>query len=100
VSSPPATALKPAKPQTVAVKLTLTKPDAKSVSVCGDFNGWSVGATPMKRRPNGQWETALELKPGRYQYKFVADGEWLSDPAARENVPNPHGSLNSVIAVS
>jgi 1,4-alpha-glucan branching enzyme len=100
VSSPPTPALKAAKPQTSAVKFTLTKPDAKVVSVCGEFNEWSVGTTPMKQRRDGQWETVLELKPGRYQYKFVVDGEWLSDPAARENVPNPHGSLNSVIAVS
>ena len=101
VSSPPVTpALKASKPQTVSVKFTLTKPDAKSVSVCGEFNGWSVGATPMKRRRDGQWETVLELKPGRYQYKFVVDGEWLHDPVARESITNPHGSLNSVIAVS
>jgi len=100
-SSPAAApALKASKPQTVAVKFALTRPDAKSVSVCGEFNGWSVGATPMKRRRDGQWEAFLELKPGRYQYKFVIDGEWVADPTARENIPNPHGSLNSVIAVS
>jgi hypothetical protein len=95
-----APAPKASRPQTIAVKFALTNPDAKSVSVCGEFNGWSIGASPMKRRRDGQWETVLELNPGRYQYKFVVDGEWLTDPAARESIPNPHGSLNSVIAVS
>jgi 1,4-alpha-glucan branching enzyme len=100
VSSPPKPVLKSARPQTVAVKFALNKPDAKSVSVCGEFNQWSIGAAPMKRRHDGQWETVLELAPGRYQYKFVIDGEWMPDPTARENIPNPHGSLNSVITVS
>jgi len=41
----------------------------------------------------------IAVRPGRYQYKFVADGQWLHDPKAQENVPDPHGSLNSVIEV-
>ena len=53
----------------------------------------------MKHREGGRWEVPLALRPGRYQYKFVVDGQWLHDPNARENLPNQHGSLNSVIQV-
>ena len=72
---------------------------AKRVSLSGDFNGWSPDATPMQRYDDGHWETTVELAPGRYQYKLIVDGEWIVDPAAQKNVPNEHGSLNSVIEV-
>ncbi len=53
----------------------------------------------MKRKEGGRWETVLALAPGRYEYKFVVDDEWIHDPNARENVPNEEGSLNSVMEV-
>jgi hypothetical protein len=53
----------------------------------------------MVRREGGVWQKSLTLPPGRYHYKFVADGQWMHDPASREKVPNEHGSLNSVIEV-
>jgi len=60
---------------------------------------WSPDATPLKQQHAGRWQTPLALEPGRHQYKFVADGQWLHDPLARENVSNGHGSLNSVVEV-
>jgi hypothetical protein len=71
----------------------------RCVSLSGDFNGWSPNATPMKRYDDGHWETTLELAPGRYEYKFVRDGEWMPDLLTRENVLNGYGTLNSVIEV-
>ena len=94
-----ASATKPTAPKTLSVSFAFHKPDAKGVSLCGDFNGWSPSATPMKRHNHGHWETTIALAPGRYQYKFLADGDWLLDPAAQKNVPNDHGSLNSMIEV-
>jgi hypothetical protein len=34
---------------------------------------------PMKRNGHGHWETTVDLAPGRYEYKFVRDGEWTPD---------------------
>ena len=90
---------KPKAPKTLSVSFAIHKPDAKRVSLCGEFNGWSPNAMPMKRHVDGRWETTTALAPGRYQYKFLVDGEWLLDPGARKNVPNDHGSLNSVVEV-
>jgi hypothetical protein len=89
----------PAAPR--IVKVTFVFPDlgAKQVSVCGDFNAWATDAAPMKRDHAGHWETTLALAPGRYEYKFVVDGEWVPDPLAREQVWNHHCTLNSVIEV-
>jgi 1,4-alpha-glucan branching enzyme len=73
---------------------------AKHVHVCGEFNDWSPTCLPMIGDPAvGLWEKRLILEPGRYQYKFVVDGKWVHDPGAGENVPNVHGSLNSVVEV-
>jgi len=94
-----AIAPKTTAPKTLSVRFALHKPDAKRVSLCGEFNGWARGATPMTRHDDGNWETTLPLAPGRYQYKFIADEEWLTDPAAQKNVPHQHGSLNSVVEV-
>ena len=82
-----------------SVRFAIHKPDAKGVSVCGEFNGWSSNATPMRRDSSGHWETTVALTPGRYQYKFVVDGEWIPDPLTHENVWNQHGTLNSVVEV-
>ena len=80
-----------------AVRLALFEPDAKQVSVCGAFNGWSTAA--LTRQADGEWETTLHLAPGRYEYKFLVDGQWAPDPRARENVMNEFGTLNSVVEV-
>jgi len=86
-------------PMTVKVTFVLHEPGAKQLALTGDFNGWASGATPMKRDDAGHWETTIALAPGRYEYKFVVDGNWKHDPLARVNVWNQSGSLNSVIEV-
>ena len=89
----------PAAPKTAKVTFVLLDLGAKQVSLAGEFNGWASNGTPMKRDDAGHWETTLALPPGRYEYKFVVDGEWVPDPQARDQVRNQHGTLNSVIEV-
>lgn len=73
---------------------------AEQVYICGDFNDWQPASLRMiGARETGLWEKRLALPPGRYEYKFVVDGNWLHDPDASENVVNIHGSLNSVVEV-
>lgn len=72
-------------------------PEATSVFLAGTFNNWSTTATPMKKKENGIWEVALELGPGRYEYKFVINGTtWKEDPINPGKVPDPYGGYNSV----
>lgn len=82
------------------VALKLRAPAAKEVFVAGSFNGWQVGATPLRFGKDGEWAGELRLSPGRYEYLFVVDGTWLPDPAAREAAPNPFGGWNSVLSVN
>ena len=74
------------------------KPEAREVYVVGDFNDWDPRADRMVKR-QGAFRKSLRLKPGEYQYKFVVDGEWHSDPSAAVQVHNEFGTLNSVIQV-
>lgn len=83
----------------VEVHLTLRAPDAKSVSVVGDWNGWKAGAQPLKRH-DGTWEISLSMKPGLdYQYQFLVNNDkWIPDPHASLKVVNGFGGVNSVLA--
>ena len=82
------------------VVFTIDNPQAQQVFLCGDFNEWSPRSLRMFRRGElGQWEKRIPLRPGRYEYKFVVDGEWVHDRQARENKANAHGSLNSIVEV-
>ena len=81
------------------VEFTLHMPQARSVAVVGTFNDWDANRTPMSPKPGGTWEAAVWLPAGRYEYRFVADGQWISDPNARECVQNTFGSTNSVLVV-
>lgn len=72
------------------------KPDAKAVYVAGEFNGWDPAVDRMVKR-NGGFSKKVRLAPGKHQFKFVVDGEWVADPAAEEQVENAFGSVNSVV---
>jgi 1,4-alpha-glucan branching enzyme len=92
-----ATAWEHAMPEVV---ITFCCPSARSVASAGDFNDWSPTAHPMTHdEKNGIWTVRLWLEPGRYEYKFLVDGQqWWNDPNAPA-VPNVWGSENSFIDV-
>ena len=73
--------------------------DRKEVILTGSFNGWNEHQIKMNK-VDGGWELHADLPPGRYEYKFIADGEWLHDPYAKENIRNEHGTLNSVLFIT
>ena len=80
------------------VEFRFSRPEARAVTVVGTFNNWDPKQTPMQKDGAG-WKTTIPLAPGRYEYRFVADGQWLSDPNAKESVGNDFGSTNSVLVV-
>ena len=81
------------------VKFEFSEPEAREVCLAGDFNGWNSGTNPMKMAGNGLWQATLPLAPGKYEYLFLADGNWKNDPACSCFVPNPFGSKNCVRTV-
>lgn len=81
------------------IVLTLLAPEARDVHVAGEFNNWRHEATPLTNTGLGEWDVRLMLRSGRYEYRFVVDGQWIDDPEAAHRVANPHGGFNSVLIV-
>jgi len=71
------------------------------VFVTGSFNNWNITDYLMSKQADGRWTATLPLAPGRYQYKFVEDGEWTLYPTnpIKVLVPAPATGSNSVIEV-
>lgn len=74
-------------------------PEAKSVFLAGSFNGWNVAANQMKRSKDGTWSTTVNLLPGEYEYLFIVDGEWKTDPQCEPRYLNRYGGYNSLLIV-
>jgi Glycogen recognition site of AMP-activated protein kinase len=72
--------------------------EAQQVILSGSFNLWNESALHMHRTAWG-WELRLNLTPGEYEYKFIADGIWMEDPVNPDHVMNQHGTLNSILNV-
>ncbi len=83
-----------------AVRLEIYQPDAIDVCVAGSFNHWQPQATPLVPLGNGKWAKELTLPAGSYEYRFVVDGQWVTDPKAQVVAPNPFGSENGVLTVT
>jgi 1,4-alpha-glucan branching enzyme len=75
-------------------------PRAESVKLVGDFNGWDLAATPMRRMPDGRWMASLELHHGHHRYVFLVDGEPQLDPNATGIARDDHNERVSLTAVS
>lgn len=87
---------------------TCHAPKASAVFVAGTFNEWNTSATPLERDKNGTWTAKLDLTPGRYEYKFLVDGEWCCEPGCKDAAACPHcprcvgnefGTMNRVMEV-
>lgn len=81
------------------VRLELYRPESREVFIAGSFNDWQVAASPLNHLGESIWVVDLCLAPGRHEYRFIADGEWIDDPNAKEVVSNPHGGYNSILIV-
>jgi chromosome partitioning protein len=73
---------------------------AKKVLLAGDFNGWSSMGTPLhKNGKPGLWITSLPLPRGRYRYRLIVDGQWMTDPHNKYVETNEYGELNNIVEV-
>lgn len=79
------------------VTFSLESTDAKEVILMGDFNNWNPKKHKMKNNTNGKWNKTVMLSPGKYEYKFLIDGQWKEDPGNAQTCPNCFGTLNSVL---
>ncbi|MBN1823771.1 MAG: zf-HC2 domain-containing protein [Endomicrobiales bacterium] len=92
---------RPVDTNLVSVKISVPMPGSHArVSLVGDFNGWDVSRGRLKKKGEN-WTGTFRVKPGRYQYMLVVDGEkWMPDPTAKEFVEDGYGNRNSVLDVT
>ena len=82
------------KPKLMKTDFSLSAPQARSVFIAGDFNQWNLSVHPLKQDKKGVWKISLPLDPGRYEYRFIVDGEWQNDPGCSSSVENSFGTSN------
>jgi len=76
-------------PDKKRICLELYAPDAQLVFVAGSFNGWQPSPCLCKKQAGDRWMVELMLDPGRYEYRFVVDGQWTDDPLSSAYASNP-----------
>ncbi len=96
----PKPAAKKPKKNSPSTEFTLNAPNASEVYLVGDFNNWDGAEYRMRKFKEGVYKKSVKLKPGRYEYRFVVDGEWWCDPDNPNRQPNSFGSENSVIEIA
>ncbi len=82
------------------VQFRIYKPDARIISLVGDFNGWNPENDLMKKGTDGIWRLDKRLASGTYRYKFIIDGEWLPDTYNPDSASDNTGDICSVIKIS
>jgi len=90
--------LKPPADKEIVFKLEA--PEGAMVQIAGDFNEWtpeSLNFTESQGRP--LWHKSIALRPGSYEYKYLVDGSWVTDPANEQAVDDSYGGVNSVITL-
>lgn len=71
-------------------------PANTSVQLAGSMTSWGTSAKDMNyNESTGYWSLTLELEEGTYEYKFCADGNWLTDPLNS----NLNGDGNNLVEI-
>ena len=87
-------------PSAKGVVFSFEAPADATVQIAGDFNNWVPEALYMSNRHGKSvWHKAISLKPGDYAYKYVINGNWISDPTNEDTIDDHRGGKNSLIQV-
>jgi len=64
------------------------------VAVAGDFSHWQPLA--MRRQADGGFARTARVAGETFEYKFLVDGQWQTDPDHSHWAVSPLGSVNSL----
>lgn len=85
----------------VYVQFVLEAPEAASVAVAGDFDGWEGSHDLQDPDGDGVWVGRVPVQPGVHAYMFIVDGStWMTDPRADRYQDDGFGNRNAVLAVA
>ncbi len=76
-------------------------PDAKVVTLVGEFNDWNLNEIEMKKLKSGDFKVTLKLlKNKAYKFRYLIDSKrWENDWYADRYVPNAFGCDDSLVIV-
>ena len=74
-------------------------PEAKEVCLAGTFNQWLNKELFLKKDKTGHWKISIPLGEGRYEYRYLVDGNWTNAQDQIESVPNSFGTWNTVLQI-
>jgi hypothetical protein len=84
--------------EVVLVRFVLSAKGAKKVSVAGDFNAWNPQqAELVDSDGQGTFVATVPVRRGQYEYMFLVDGTWMTDPSATETRPDGFGRANAIL---
>lgn len=69
--------------------------NAQKIYIAGSFNSWNTSKTLMTK-VSGGWAINFKLRPGKYTYKYIVDGKWMTDPTNNMRERDGEGNNNSV----
>ena len=92
--------VKAKKLKDVKFEVLISNKTYSTLKVKGEFNNWDASNTILSPTIDGvKYNTGLKLKPGKYQYKLMADGKEIDDPSNPLKVSNGMGGFNNVLEV-
>ncbi|MFH1477457.1 MAG: glycogen-binding domain-containing protein [Verrucomicrobiota bacterium] len=95
------TPIHPAKDVQKQVKFRYRTDPGANVYIVGSFNDWNPLQTRLRDESgDGRYRVSLALAPGRYEYKFVVNGQWRIDPKCPDPIVNRYNTLNGVVTVN
>jgi hypothetical protein len=95
-ASPEAPSPAAKQPLAPGPNLTADGGGKKKIFLAGNFNDWKPDNPQflMTADAGGAYTITVKLPPGTYQYKFVADGQWIKDPFSPGDAPDGFGGRN------
>ena len=73
-------------------------PNANVIVLAGSFNSWNQSQI-LFGKERDRWICRVKLEPGKYLYKFIVDGNWITDPGNPNVQADSNGNINSVLIV-
>ena len=70
----------------------------KSVLISGSFDNWEKKYPLTYNISKDIWSISLNLKPGKYYYKYIIDGNWQIN-IKEENEKDENGIINNYIII-
>ena len=83
------------------VLFVLVRPEARTVSVVGDFNNWGLNDSALvATNHQGVWSVKGQLPAGMHRYAFLVNGkEFVADPQAPRSADDDFGMPSSALVV-